>query len=84
LASDRGDRCPFLFGRHLGINLLPFPLTPAQLLVFNLSISAGAAKCLTHRFFENFLCLQHHTMTVYVRDVVFYFQISGTANQQEF
>jgi hypothetical protein len=32
IVSDRGDRCPFLFlfGRHLGLILFPFPLTPAQ------------------------------------------------------
>ncbi len=33
--DDRGDICPFLFlfGLHLEIILLPFPLTPAQYII---------------------------------------------------
>jgi hypothetical protein len=72
LVSDRGDRCPFLFlfGRHLGIVIFPFPLIPAQSLVITLSIRAGAANQ-SHQYIgaentqkiwkcDHWCCLFHH------------------------
>ncbi len=44
----------FYLAAILDLILFPFPLTPAQYLVIDLSISIGAAKCLHHHYFLKF------------------------------
>ena len=47
-------RFSFYLTAILDLSLFPFPLTPAQELVIDLSISIGAAKCLPHHYFLKF------------------------------
>ncbi len=47
-------RFSFYLAAILDLILFPFPLTPAQSLVIDLSISIGAAKCLPHHYFLKF------------------------------
>ncbi len=44
----------FYLAAILDLILFPLPLTPAQSLVIDLSISIGAAKCLQHHYFLKF------------------------------
>ncbi len=72
----------------LEIILFSCPLTPAQWLDIDLSLCVGAAKCLQHQCF--FLILYVcSTVTMYfsrfanhVGDVVFYYHLCHTNNQQ--
>jgi hypothetical protein len=44
-------RFSFYLVAILDLTLFPFPFTPAQYLVIDLSISISAAKCLPHHYF---------------------------------